>query len=309
MSCCPKHYEYQYHLPRTCEGAKYIHPGCQFKFNDKGLDLNKGNKNQIQSNNEKQEQEHIMQSGHIGIPHETLTPTVIIPVKTDKNNSYRIRTLLDSGSSANWITKDVLKYIKFESLGTYKVKVHHFGGVNTQKYQVVRIYIDPRESLFKHKVDTKYKDQISIDCFVSNEFTFHRSVPGIVDHIRENYTLSNYILSKIIEPDALDISHADINEGTALILSNASKIKIMGRDSRNIRLERINLLLEQTIFGYSISGKVPDKLMPKTHNIENNKVVPVLAHDRNISTCVPCDEYFPGCRAGLPSSYVLNKEL
>ena len=114
-----------------------------------------------------------MQSGLIGIQHETITPTIIIPVKTDENHSYKIRTLLDSGSSANWITKDVLKYIKFTSLGSCKVKVHHFGGVKSRKYQVVQIYINTRESLFRKKVDNKYKDQISIECFVSDEFTFH----------------------------------------------------------------------------------------------------------------------------------------
>ena len=36
MSWCPKHYyEYQYHLPRTCEGHNYNHPGCQLKFNNR----------------------------------------------------------------------------------------------------------------------------------------------------------------------------------------------------------------------------------------------------------------------------------
>ena len=244
-----------------------------------------------------------MQSGLIGIQHETITPTIIIPVKTDENHSYKIRTLLDSGSSANWITKDVLKYIKFTSLGSCKVKVHHFGGVKSRKYQVVQIYINTRESLFRKKVDNKYKDQISIECFVSDEFTFHRLVPNMVEYIKENYTLSNYILNKIIEPDSMKISHADINKGTALILSNSSKIQIMGRNSSNIRLERINLLLEQTVFGYSISGKVPDKLIPKTKNLEINKAVPILAQDRNISTCTPCDEYFPGYQAGLSPDF------
>ena len=34
MNACPKHYyERLYHLPRTCEGGPYKHPGCQFNFN------------------------------------------------------------------------------------------------------------------------------------------------------------------------------------------------------------------------------------------------------------------------------------
>ena len=236
----------------------------------------------------------------MGIQHETITPTVIVPVKTEKEQSYKIRTLLDSGSSANWITRDMLQFIKHESLGTCKVTVHHFGGVKSQKFQVVKIYIDTKNSLFKNKVDNKYKDQICIDCFVSEDFTFHRFVPGIIDYIRENYTLSEYVLNRIIEPDSLDISHANIHRGTGLILGNSVKIKIMGRKSTNIRLSRINLLLEQTIFGYVVSGTIPDKLMLKTNNItENSKIVSVMAHTINLSTCFPIKEYFPNCQIGI----------
>ena len=125
----------------------------------------------------------------------------------------------------------------------------------------------------------------------------------MVEYIRENYTLSDYILNKVIEPDSMNISHANINKGTALILSNSSKIQIMGRKSSNIRLERINLLLEQTIFGYAISGKVPDKLLPKCHDTESNYVVPILCQDRNVITCTPYDEYFPGYQAGLSPDF------
>ena len=50
----------------------------------------------------------------MGIKHETITSTVIVPVKTEKEQSFKIRTLLDSGSSANWITRDMLQFIKHE---------------------------------------------------------------------------------------------------------------------------------------------------------------------------------------------------
>ena len=103
-----------------------------------------------------------MQSGLIGVQQEHMTPTIIVPIKTDKGKNFRIRAMLDSGSSANWITRDVLKHIKFASLGKCKVQVHHFGGIKVHNYQVVQIYIDTNDSLFKHKVDDRYKNQISI---------------------------------------------------------------------------------------------------------------------------------------------------
>ena len=74
--------------------------------------VEKKDRNQIQDNNCNHRQEHQLQSGHMGIKHETITPTVIVPVQTEKEQSFKIRTLLDSGSSANWITRDMLQFVK-----------------------------------------------------------------------------------------------------------------------------------------------------------------------------------------------------
>ena len=244
-----------------------------------------------------------VQNGLIGSQKENMTPTLIVPIKTDKGKNFKVRTMLDSGSSANWIAKDLLQHIKFTSMGKCKVQVHHFGGIKTQTYQVVQIYIDTNDALFKHKVDNKNKNQISIECFVNDEFTFHRMVPGIKNYIKRNYTLADYILDKIIEPNTMDISHANINKGTALILSNTTKIQLMGRNSKNIRLSRVDLLLEQTIFGYCVSGKIPDKLLSNAYDIESNTIVPIIVHNRHISECQMGDEYFPGYQAILSPDY------
>ena len=43
----------------------------------------------------------------------SLLPTVVIPmISAIQDRQYRIRTLLDSGSMTNWITRGVLKKLK-----------------------------------------------------------------------------------------------------------------------------------------------------------------------------------------------------
>ena len=41
----------------------------------------------------------------------SFSPTLIVPLKVDESNVYKTRTLLDSGSGTNWISKKVLPFI------------------------------------------------------------------------------------------------------------------------------------------------------------------------------------------------------
>ena len=102
-----------------------------------------------------------------------MTPTVIVPLNK-KEGFYKVRTLLDSGSSASWISKDVLKNVKFTAKGKVKIKVHHFGGSKEQKVEVVQVHVsnDPGE-LRLHGLQSQCngrpsgKFPISFDCFVT----------------------------------------------------------------------------------------------------------------------------------------------
>ena len=71
----------------------------------------------------------------------SLTPTVIVPLISGNNDSYKVRTLLDSGSESNWIARDVLKFIKHTKLDSIRLKVRHFSGVTPKRFDLVQIYI------------------------------------------------------------------------------------------------------------------------------------------------------------------------
>ena len=84
----------------------------------------------------------------------SLTPTVIVPLIGNSNISYKVRTLLDSGSESNWIARDVLKFIKHTKLNTIRLKVRHFNGVTPKKFDLVQVYINRTDILYGYRQTT-----------------------------------------------------------------------------------------------------------------------------------------------------------
>ena len=70
----------------------------------------------------------------------SLLPTVVIPMITVNGKQYRIRTLLDSGSMTNWITKGVLKMIKYTTKGHDLLELNTMTGKVQKRFQLVEVY-------------------------------------------------------------------------------------------------------------------------------------------------------------------------
>ena len=220
---------------------------------------------------------------------ETMTPSVILPLCSKHSDSYKVRTLLDSGSSSSWISKDILEHLDFTSKGKISVKVFHFEGVKAKRFEVVQIYVLGK------------KGKIAIDCFVMESFAFHKMVPSIKNFLKENTTLNDSVIDDVVSPDSGMVDHKDLNLGTALILSNTDKVKIVGEKPRNIILKQHSMILEKTEFGYAVSGKIPNYLKNESYDLQSNIVVPVLALNANVRGID--DEYFKGYQATLSPDY------
>ena len=207
-----------------------------------------------------------------------------------------------------------MKYIKFSSKGKVKVKVHFWDGNKSQNFEVVQIYLDnfdsthgrPSQSSPKGFVPRQQRPHesgvIAIDCFVSNNFTFHRMVPKMKQFLKENTSIPQHIIAQVVEPDSDKVSHKKLNLGTALILSNSDRIKIMS-GSENILLRKWDLLLENTIFGYAVSGKVPEKLVSGTYDLQAGMVTPIIVNNAVVRPDSKENEYFQGYQATLSHDY------
>ena len=168
----------------------------------------------------------------------SMAPSMIDPLIDKENREYYVRTMLDSGSESNWISEGILQFIKHTKLDSVKLKVRHFYGETTKKFSVVQIYISSggrkpvRDSLIEiSKVFTH------VNCLVYDSFFHHRIVYGLKDYIKKSNVVNNDICDRIVDPTDR-ISHKDINMGTALILSNSGKFKLM--NGKTLYLKTLN---------------------------------------------------------------------
>ena len=215
------------------------------------------------------------------------TPTIIVPLIAHANNDiayannvFKVRTLLDSGSEANWIARDILKFIKHTKIDTVRLKVRHFNGVHPSKFDLVQIYIKRNDNWKPARKSLKDISQVyeTLDCLVYEGFFHHRLVKGIREYIKNTGKISPNLCEQVVEPSG-EVSHHDINLGTGLVLSNTGKMKIMEANSQPIILRSHKLMLEPTVFGYAVSGKIPSSLIGATQELQVGCISPQIVTD------------------------------
>ena len=101
----------------------------------------------------------------------SFSPTLVIPLLKNERDVYRTRTLLDTGSGANWISRQILEHVKYKEIGYEKLSVITVNGTRTGRFQLVEVYM---------------KGDQTIPCFVIENFTKHIVVRGILSYIRLN---------------------------------------------------------------------------------------------------------------------------
>ena len=193
----------------------------------------------------------------------SLSPTIVFPLNC-VNNVYRVRTLLDPGSGTNWIAKGVLPFVEYTSVGSELLEVVTFNDEVQQKFQLVEVY---------------YKDlcgdKQALRCFVVSNFTRNVVVSNILDYIINNSPEQLDIFQQMIDPASREVDHFKTSQGIGLILSSSGINKIRA-DGKVTLLRSLGILLEPTIFGVAVSGKIPDALLPNVKQVQVNFIAPRL---------------------------------
>ena len=149
----------------------------------------------------------------------SLLPTVVIPMITVNDKQYRIRTLLDSGSMTNWITKGVLKMIKYTTKGHDLLELNTMTGKVQKRFQLVEVYY-------------AYNQVVNnVTCYVHDDFTKYVTIKGLPDYIKNNSNITQEQLGKIVDPATQNVDHKDISLGIGMILCNSVVNKIGSSDS------------------------------------------------------------------------------
>ena len=171
----------------------------------------------------------------------SISPTLIVPVLANNGRYFRIRTLLDSGSGTNWISRKVLSQIKHTIKARNTLEVSTFSGVVKQKFTLVEIYIHDENGRIKN-----------IMCYVQDKYTAHTTAEGIVAHILFNHTTPFPLSKPLADPNCLDVDHTDAPNLIGMIFCSATTNTIRTNESISL-LPELKILLEPTIFGTAIS--------------------------------------------------------
>ena len=194
-------------------------------------------------------------------------PTIILPLCTGKDSYYRVRTLLDSGAGHSWIANAILNKVNYTSMPPQKLTIGTLNGSVRRKCRMVQIYFHT------HTL-------IPIECFVLDDFVEHIMVNGMKQYLRKETTLNDDMIRKIVDPGDTSVDHANISQGTALVLSSAASSLLCPRESTRINLQEHRLLLEPTIFGIALSGEIPATLRETSRVVQAMCTTPKI-HEKN----------------------------
>ena len=168
----------------------------------------------------------------------SICPTLICPLSTYDSNSYKVRTLLDSGSSTNWIASEILPHIKYEIIGSKVLTVNTFSGRIRKRFKLIEAY-------FQYKL-------LSIRCIVMDTFSEAQIIKGldkkIKNHVKHNIIKSR-TLHNWVNPAELPANHDDINKGCGLILASTAINSIKNKSEKQITLDKLDLVFDPTYFG------------------------------------------------------------
>ena len=110
-------------------------------------------------------------------------------------------------------------------------------------------------------------------CYVHGKFTQHTRVRGMLEFIKENSRgASDELIDSIIDPTTVHSDHSKRSRGVGMVLCSAATTRLRNGDSKT--LENIGILLEPTIFGTVMSGRIPESLRSKTEQACSFMTIP-----------------------------------
>ena len=194
----------------------------------------------------------------------SMSPTLIVPLVTNGDKPFKVRTLLDSGSGTNWIVKNILQYVQHTIKGSELMEVHTFHGAVRKKYPLVEIYYQDLHNVTQ-----------SIMCYVHDSYVRHIHL-NLTNYIQSKYNNSQpFWINKLSDPGDPRVDHGFESQGVGMVLSPATTNKLRTNHG-TIYLQDINMFLEPTIFGVAISGAIPEYLRDNAHRVSVSCTIPHL---------------------------------
>ena len=105
----------------------------------------------------------------------------------------------------------------------------------------------------------------------------------------KNKDVSEDIINSIVDPATAHIDHSSLSKGKGLVLGAEAITRL--RNSEPKPLKNISILLEPTIFGTAMSGRVPENLRNQVETVCNFNIVPVIVDSKHEPRFTECEDY------------------
>ena len=192
----------------------------------------------------------------------SLSPTIFVPLLTNNNKTFKVRTLMDPGSGTNWIVVSLLKHVKHTVKGSEMLEVVTFSGTIKKKFPLVELlYEQPNGK------------PANFICYAHDTFTRHIAAKGMVDYVVQNSQNHCSLFNNLVDPASLEADHGRESQGIGLILCSSTINKIRTKEYI-VSVPELDILLEPTIFGVAISGAIPPSLRNPENIIMANNIAP-----------------------------------
>ncbi|CAL4166751.1 unnamed protein product [Meganyctiphanes norvegica] len=154
-------------------------------------------------------------------------------------------------------------------MGQEQLEVVTFSGTIKKKFPLVEVYYQDGNG---HKQN--------LMCYVYDVFTRHITVKGMPHYIIINAPNKSPLFNKISDPASRDIDHGHQSQGIGIILCSTS-INRLRTKTNILHIPELDILLEPTIFGVTISGAVPTCFKQNIEVVMANHIAPILLRDES----------------------------
>ncbi|CAL4136430.1 unnamed protein product, partial [Meganyctiphanes norvegica] len=160
---------------------------------------------------------------------------------------------MDTGSSVNWVSPEVLNYVEYQNICSKYLEVNSFNKVEKLNYKLVEIKIN--------------NDRLgSIKCFVMKNSNNAQIINNLYKYVKEYADNNDINIYPWVNPyESSNVDHDKLGDKPfyGLIVSGhyVNYIKHELEDELNasviIQHRSLDVVLENTLFGYYVTGIVP----------------------------------------------------